>query len=251
MGLCARYPHVADDGTAAFCRPDAQGVPLDKLPGKAFFHGMTWEHVEEFNRPAFGLSEGACALWHAAADLREATLRSPVPLLNPKLMKKALEPIEAHEHALRLLDLAGPEVPRNSSAVLTACQELLALGKQLSEQPWQAFYDLALQQGVRFIQLGYRAKVLQALADVDMMSKKLAQAPKTPTLETFLANPSRKRLAKYFQEAYMDRLGEALPALAASASSADLSALLEPKATEEEAAPPPAEAAPRKRRRGA
>ena len=93
---------------------------------------MTPEHVEEF----FGASEGACGLWHAAAELQAATLGATVSLLNAKLIKKALEPIEAREHALRLLDLAGLGVPRRAAGAL------LAAGQ-----------DCQLAQGLRFIVL--------------------------------------------------------------------------------------------------
>ena len=58
------------------------------------------EHVEEFNRPEYGISEGACGLRHAAADLRKATLEDPAPVLNTKLIRKAMEPIEQCQHAL-------------------------------------------------------------------------------------------------------------------------------------------------------
>ena len=88
------------------------------------------------------------------------------------------------------------------------------------------------------MQMGYRAKVVQALADVDLMAKKLVNAKKTPALEAFLGKPSRKRLAKYFMEAYMDRLGNAVALPAAEAASADLSGLVEEPEDAAEVAPP-------------
>ena len=81
---------MADDGTVTFTRQDPRGVPYDQMPGHSFFEHMGPEHVEEFNRPAFGVSEAACGLWHAATELKDATLGTPVPLLNPKVIKKAL-----------------------------------------------------------------------------------------------------------------------------------------------------------------
>ena len=54
---------------------------------------------------------------HAAAELRKATVEDPVPLLSSKLIRKALEPMEQHQHALQVMDLSGPDVPRDEAAL--------------------------------------------------------------------------------------------------------------------------------------
>ena len=85
--------------TADFARSDSSNIALDKVPN--FTANLSGEHLEEFNKTAFGISESAATIRHAVKDLR-AQAAKPTPLYNPAILPRLLTHFDELEQHLEV-----------------------------------------------------------------------------------------------------------------------------------------------------
>lgn len=205
------YCKASDDGLSAeFCRPDpVTGEPLDKCSD--FTANLTGEYVEEFNKVAWGFSESACTIRHALKELATSTSQ-PTSLFNPPVMQAGLKDLTSVMKALEVLDLGGPSVPRGEAELADAVHSLVDYSLRIKATPaLRAFWDVAMKDALRLLNLAYRVKILAALSDPSKVLLKLQHVDKQdPCLKDWQNNPNRVDLMEQFLvRSFLNRLNVA------------------------------------------
>lgn len=172
------YPKASDDGASAeFARPcSLTGVPMDKA--QDFTASLTREYVEEWNKIAWGMSEAACTVRHARADLHTSA-SLPTSLWNTSVLHAGLSGMGAMARSAEILDLAGPNVPRGVAEITGAFEEWTAYAKSLkSNIALKSFWDMAMKDSLRMLNLAYRMKLMSAMADPSTLLPKIQNPEK-------------------------------------------------------------------------